>query len=306
MPRGYRLVIAATWGITSLIALGTGAFVGSLYSPNHKQYQAVTDGHGGDNDYAGPSQSLRDISGLPGVVERAIANPRSPGGADHEKRDLAAQEATALWAFWMVVASFSSVFITAIGTIFLYKQIVLTRKAVEDTGLATEAMRESNRIAGDALSGNRPWIGQIPFQIIRVIDGSIEDSPVRDSLVFIPKWKNWGTSPAVEVSFAVAYKMVPVDRVDLERFEPSQSISEGFSFIGPSQEVSGGEFGLKQDEVNRWRAREAVIFMTGTVYYRDVRNAPDAARHETTIHMLIAYFAEGDTFRAEIRNAHAT
>lgn len=147
MPRGYRLLIIASGGIAVLSALGVGAYFGSLYGPDRKHYEAIAGNKPGQNDYQGPSQSLPDIAGLPGPVERAIANPRANTGQDHEKRDLAAQEASALWAFWMVLASFLSVLITAVGTIFLYKQIVLTREAVEDTGRATDAMRKANEIS---------------------------------------------------------------------------------------------------------------------------------------------------------------
>ena len=155
MPRGYRFLVAAACGLALFAALGTGAFFGSLYSPGHKQYQTVAGDQGRRGDYTGPSQSLPDISGLPGPVERAIANPHPATGNDNEKRDLAAQEASALWAFWMVVASFASVLITAVGTIFLYKQIVLTREAVEDTGKATDAMLKQIEITERE---QRPWV----------------------------------------------------------------------------------------------------------------------------------------------------
>ncbi len=155
MPRGYRFLVTAACGLTALATIGTGAYFGSLYAPDHKQYQAVAGDQSGNKDYHGPSQSLPDIAGLPGPVERAIANPHPATGEDHEIRDLAAQEASALWAFWMVVISFASVLITAVGTIFLYKQIVLTREAVEDTGKATLAMDRQNAIAEAA---QRAWI----------------------------------------------------------------------------------------------------------------------------------------------------
>lgn len=149
MPNGYRLIVFAVGGIALFAALFFGAYFGSLYSPDNKQYQAVASDQSGKGDYQGPSQSLPDISGLPSPVERAIANPRPTTGVDHEKRDLAAQEASALWAFYVAVASFASVLITAVGTAFLYKQIVLTREAVEDTGKATLAMQRQNDIAED-------------------------------------------------------------------------------------------------------------------------------------------------------------
>jgi hypothetical protein len=149
MVRSYQGILAALAGLAVVAtSLGTGAFFGALYAPHQKHYQAEAGDKTGQNDYNGPSQSLLDIASLPGFVERAIANPRPQTGEDHEKRDLAAQEASALWAFWTVTASFLSVLITAIGTIFLYNQIVLTRKAVEGT----------NRTIELAEAAQRPWV----------------------------------------------------------------------------------------------------------------------------------------------------
>lgn len=153
-----------------LTALGVGAFFGSLYGPDRKQYVTVTGDKAGQNDYQGPSQSLSDIAGLPGLVERAIANRRPETGKDHEKRELAAQEASALWAFWMVLASFLSVLITAVGTFFLYKQIVLTRKAVQDTGDATKAMETANMLA---IMSQRAWVFVDEVEILHDLNGSV-------------------------------------------------------------------------------------------------------------------------------------
>ena len=192
MLRGYRGVIAAIAGLVTLVvALGTGAYFGSLYSPDHKQYQAVAGDQSKAGDYAGPSQSLPDISGLPGPVERAIANPKPATGQDHEIRDLAAQEASALWAFWMVIASFASVLITAVGTAFLYKQIVLTREAVEDTGLATEAMREANKIARD--NSHLELRAYLSVQSVTLSEHDSSDN----MLVILLEIKNAGQTPAV-------------------------------------------------------------------------------------------------------------
>jgi hypothetical protein len=206
MFRGYRFLITATCGLALFVALGTGAYFGSLYAPNHKQYEAITGKQAGQNGYQGPSESLPDISGLPGPVERAIANPHPNTGQDHEKRDLAAQEASALWAFWMVVASFLSVFITTVGTIFLYKQIVLTREAVEDTGEATKAMREANQIAKIASeNGLRPWLKVALANAPKII--IVNRLPQTKIEIYI---ENIGQSPAVEIKanawFCVGYE----------------------------------------------------------------------------------------------------
>jgi hypothetical protein len=88
-----------------------------------------------------------------------------------------------VWAFWMmIVAAFSAV-ITTVGTIFLYKQIVLTREAVTDTGNATEAMVEGNRLA---LMRERAWVFVASVQVV----------PHRGGNVIRIIFKNYGQSPA--------------------------------------------------------------------------------------------------------------
>lgn len=172
MSGSYRSLIVAACGLTIAASLGIGAYVGSLYAPSHKQYQAVSAQQSAQQDYNGPSQSLPDIAAVPGPVERAIANPPPATGQDHEKRDLAAQEASAAWAFWMVLASYFSAIVTTIGTIFLYKQIKLTQEAVKDTGDATTAMVDANNIAKES---SRAWVSLSvePEQIKADIRGGI-------------------------------------------------------------------------------------------------------------------------------------
>jgi hypothetical protein len=164
MSNGYRGLAIAASGIALFTALFFGAYFGSLYGPDKKQYQAVSSQGSGQNDYSGPSQSLPDIAGLPSPVERAIANPSPATGADHEKRDLAAQEASALWAFWMTFVSAMGFCVTTVATVLLYQQIRLTREAVEDTGKATLAMQRQNELTEYA---QRPWV-KISAELVSV------------------------------------------------------------------------------------------------------------------------------------------
>lgn len=202
MSSGYRNIVTALAGLAALFtSLGAGAYFGSLYGPDRKHYEAIGgDGNGG-GDYRGPAQSLPDIAGLPSSVERAIANPLSPTAKDHESRDLAAQEASAMWAFWMVCVSTLGALITLAGTIMLYQQIILTRQAVEDTGRATEAMGEANAIARQSLSyGNRAWL-----DVEANIGGPLSWEKADDGsdhlrLVVDYRAKNYGGSPALGVS----------------------------------------------------------------------------------------------------------
>src|SRR3546814_10869748 len=65
----------------------------------------------------------------------------------HTLRDLLAQETMAEAAIWMAAAAVLTLFITSMGTLLIWRQVKLTRQAVEDTSDATEAMREANVIA---------------------------------------------------------------------------------------------------------------------------------------------------------------
>src|SRR3546814_2236483 len=58
-------------------------------------------------------------------------------------RDLLAQETMAEAAIWMAAAAVLTLFITSMGTLLIWRQVKLTRQAVEDTSDATEAMRRS-------------------------------------------------------------------------------------------------------------------------------------------------------------------
>lgn len=71
-----------------------------------------------------------------------------------------AAEDSAFWAQW-------GFWIAVIGSSLLLWQIILTRKAVEDTSEATDAMREANRIAFDA---QRPWVS-ISCNVERFVKG---------------------------------------------------------------------------------------------------------------------------------------
>jgi hypothetical protein len=198
MSGSYRFLVVATGGLALVLAAGIGAYFGSLYAPDKKHYQAESSDAARGEGYRGPTKSLPDIAGVPGPVERVIANPQPETGQDHEKRDLAAQEASALWAFWMTVSTALTVAITAVGTALLFRQISLTRKAVEDTSKATEAMAAGNDIARAA---NRAWLSL-------VVKESVECQTATDpkngrGFKFLVDFdiKNHGPIPATDIRF---------------------------------------------------------------------------------------------------------
>lgn len=106
--------------------------------------------HGIDRDISVSSneeQFSTPKAGIPAVAEAFLSNPDPNNGTDREKRDLAAQEGMAVWAFWMAMFAGATAVITGFGTFFIYQQVRLTREAVKDTSDATVAMLKSNEIA---------------------------------------------------------------------------------------------------------------------------------------------------------------
>lgn len=89
--------------------------------------------------------------------EAAVANTQAQTEQPdpYKIRDLKAQENMAYWAGWMFWAALATFAITSIGTFLIWRQVKLTRQAVEDTSEATEAMREANAIARES---HRAWL----------------------------------------------------------------------------------------------------------------------------------------------------
>jgi hypothetical protein len=257
MSNGYRFIVVGVGGIALFAALSIGAYFGALYSPNHKQYYAIAGNQSGNSEYQGPSQSLPDIAGLPSPVERAIANPHPATGEDHEKRDLAAQEASALWAFYMVIASSASVLITAVGTAFLYKQIVLTREAVEDTGKATVAMQEANEIAKDGMEKQlRAYVHPEGVTGVPQPDNANQNF----GWGFAINWKNLGITPALSASMLIWTEVVdgalPLD------FQFDRTADDHVPIVfGPNMPVTSVYARVDADDIQNFCWGKSFVFV---------------------------------------------
>ena len=148
-------MLRGNWGIIATAVGCLGLATLALNSAYEQQQQTIATNTYGKHGNKPPQQYAFPRSGIPATIESAISNPQPTRGQDHEKRDLAAQEASSTFAWWMVIISFLGFCVTTLATLLLYQQIRLTREAVEDTGRATAAMREGNIIAQNA---SRAWV----------------------------------------------------------------------------------------------------------------------------------------------------
>lgn len=191
MSGSYRLLITAACGIAALWALFTGAYFGSLYTAHYRDQPTSSAHKGTSADNQRQSQIDRDRAGLPDFAERITAGPDPEQGTEVEKRDLAAQEAMSVWAFWALLVAIGGFIVTTIGTFFLAWQVKLTRDAVEDTSKATQAMERQNEIADE---GQRPWVSIDDLAINSVeVDGDIA------KITYSFMARNRGKTPAISV-----------------------------------------------------------------------------------------------------------
>jgi len=235
MSDSNRGILAVFAGIAALlVATGAGAFYGSLYSPAKKQYAAVNTGQGTSDAYQGVTESLPDIALIPDPVERAIANPSPQSGQDHEKRDLAAQESMAVWAFYMTLIAGVTALVTGVGTYFIAAQVKLTQKAIRGTEDATRAMVRQNELTE---ASQRAWLVVEPK--------AIEAAYQRKGLNF--KWeclfKNVGQTVASEATFCVVARCkAPADFTHVDDYlaQARQRLNNAVTNVIPNECIMGG------------------------------------------------------------------
>lgn len=199
---GVRTAVVGALIALSVVSLGTGAYFGALNAPHYGYQSAHPSYRGPQPEQSSVSQIDRDRAGLPYFAERIASGPDPEDGSEREKRDLAAQESMSVWAFWLLLVSSIGAAATIIGTVFLLWQIMLTREAVKDTGDATKAMEDANRIARDGQSLQvKPWLqitlpeNMIAGKVHRFEEGEASPRPV--SMMGVVKITNLSNSPAM-------------------------------------------------------------------------------------------------------------
>lgn len=184
MPSRYWGALFAAIGL-AFTAFGLGAYVTALSYPEPDRYQSY--GEAGE-DKSGTATPAKIASAV--QKHTPCENPES-----RDESDLCAQwraaNAAEESATWARIGFFAGL----LGLVGLYWQVVLTRRAVEDTSEATEAMREANEIAG---LGARPWLAFVELKIawIRFQRVGTNWSVSASVQVFI---ENTGGTPAKDV-----------------------------------------------------------------------------------------------------------
>lgn len=196
-----------------------------------------------------------------------------------EESDLCAQWNAANAAGDAVLWAMMGTLIATLGTLGLYWQIMLTRRAVEDTTKATQAMLDANEIADrNARRGLRPYV--YPSHASFTIDESGEPTAVVTH-------KNFGQTPALNLR---GWTHTWVEGFPLHGPLPEapSDLLMGSAVVGPSAvSESVQPHGLPISEVSRQRieAGTAALYVYGYHTYLDIFGREHFSR--------FIYFASG-------------
>lgn len=146
MLRGYRLLGIAALAVALFITLFLGAYFGALNAPNTQHYQFEAADGGKSNPSAKAKNGLSDISGMDGYTERVIAKPQPKDGEERENRDLAAQENSAVFAYWVFWAVVLQTLLAGGALVALVKDLRQNRKSTEMQLRAYCSLKTANGI----------------------------------------------------------------------------------------------------------------------------------------------------------------
>jgi len=149
--------------------------------------------------------SLQDaINRIAGALEANNNQRRSVEEADQSRRELAAQESMALWAFWMFVAAAASAVLTLVGLLLIWRTVVYTKAAAASAEGAVHEARKGTAAAEAAVAETRR-IGEAQVRAylscygMRTSVDDLDGDLPPDFLQFQIFLKNTGLSPALRL-----------------------------------------------------------------------------------------------------------
>lgn len=113
------------------------------------------------NDHSDAGKNKSQTALIPDAAATVARTADTHTERDQQRADadLQAQQDMALYALLMLIATVATIIITGVGVWFVKRTLDATLQAVEDTGKATEAMLEANKIAREtAIAQFRPYI----------------------------------------------------------------------------------------------------------------------------------------------------
>lgn len=226
-----QIGLAASFAVAlAAIALGAILYFQGYSSGRHDQRAHVERQHyAAETPKRIESECQQAASAARGeCIAKIIDSERE---SQRSESDLAAQWKAADWVFWAAIIAGAQGLITLIGTMLLYEQIKLTRKAVTDTGQATEAMHEANSIARRS---QRPWVE------VKILPIEVYERDNKIALVLRVTLENSGQTVAEDVKIHIEQFCVTgysINNYEQIIREPFPNIDFRSSYILPNSSI---------------------------------------------------------------------
>lgn len=291
MPRGDWGILAAFAGLAALfVAFGTGLYLASLNYPHEQRYQPYR--YSAEQPAQAEAAAATKADAQPLQYRTPCSQPEGQGESDlcAQWRAANAAQDGAFWTKW-------GVWIGIIGSSLLLWQIILTRRAVEDTGEATEAMREANKLAiVNTRSTLRPYV--------QFGKTEIQDVVVGKKPTIAAEITQTGQTPAYKVQVRLTIGLVERDAAETIKIFgviPSKvgTDSTSVTYMPPggdgldmnctwSVEITDKLLNLINSGAHRF-------LIAGVIVYRDVWGK----RHFTTMKCVSGVFINGTTMNTQ-------
>lgn len=218
--RNWGIIAAAGLGVVSFSAVGGFMLATQTHSQHEKR--VASDSAARDKGRQ-PQQADMDHAGVPTFAERIISNPDPSDGTEREKRDLAAQENTAAWAFWIVILAAIQAALSAAGILFIVRSL----------RQAEAALKHAREVSHTDF---RPWIE------INVEPYIGYNNPYQVSFFCFATLRNLGRTPAQDVRVSTTAAPIPVTYYKKycqpDRYLAADGYMERWQPIQPGGEVT--------------------------------------------------------------------
>lgn len=208
-----------------------------------------------------------DLVLIPGPIQRMISNPPPCHGEDNEKRDLAAQEAAAGWAFWVVILSVGQLVISGAGLWALLRTIDQGRKGLERAAEANAIALESAR------RDLRAYVAQDGVTWLAYRQEGSEAVTHWGARV---GWLNAGATPTRHLRLQVWWYSENHDIPQDYQFDYADPDPGPSSLIPPGKHLMSNDVNLPAFHIQEVRNGVRFLYLWGWAKYGDVlANSPE-------------------------------
>jgi hypothetical protein len=185
--------------------------------------------------------------------------------SQRSESDLSAQWQAANWVLWATIIAGAQLLATAIGLVFVKRTLDATLLAVEDTGEATDAMREQNRIAADTAQRQlRAYVSLFNVEVRNLEAGSV--ATFKGILI------NAGQTPAYDFAIRTSALLHPAQADShRHRFTHSKTVRLGvIARDGKPAVHTPEDEPWTQAQINDLKSGQLYLTYAGIYSYRDV------------------------------------